>query len=45
MQLAVRVGPIVALTRFHVINSEVSYHVFLGRQWLHKHHFSPSTYH
>ena len=27
MQLAVRVGPIVALTRFHVINSEVSYHV------------------
>ena len=31
VQLALRVGPIVALTRFHVINSEVSYHVLLGR--------------
>ena len=45
VQLALRVGPIVALTRFHVINSEVSYHVLLGRPWLHKHHFIPSTYH
>ena len=31
VQLALRVGPIVALTRFHVINSEVSYHALLGR--------------
>ena len=31
VQLALRVGPIVALTRFHVINAEVSYHVLLGR--------------
>ena len=31
VQLALRVGPIVALTRFHVINSELSYHVLLGR--------------
>ena len=30
VQLALRVGPIVALSRFHVINSEVSYHVLLG---------------
>ena len=30
VQLALRVGPIVALTRFHVINSEVSYHILLG---------------
>ena len=45
VQLALRVGPIVALTRFHVINSEVSYHVLLGRPWLHKHHLIPSTYH
>ena len=30
MQLALKVGPIVALTKFHVINSEVSYHVLLG---------------
>ena len=34
-----------ALTRFHVINAEVSYHVLLGRPWLHKHHLIPSTYH
>ena len=31
VQLALRVGPIVALTRFHVINSEVFYHILLGR--------------
>ena len=43
MQLALRVGPIVALTRFHVINLEVSYHVLLGRPWLHKHCLIPST--
>ena len=40
-----RVGPIVALTRFHVINQEVSYHILLGRSWLHKHRLIPSTYH
>ena len=34
-----------ALTRFHVINAEVSYHVLLGRPWLHKHCLIPSTYH
>ena len=34
-----------ALTRFHVINVEVSYHVLLGCLWLHKHRFIPSTYH
>ena len=45
VQLALRVGPIVALTRFHVINSKISYHVLLGRPWLHKHCLIPSTYH
>ena len=45
VQLALKVGLIVALTRFHVINSEVSYHVPLGRFWLHKHRLIPSTYH
>ena len=45
VQLALRVGPIVALTKFHVINLEVSYHVLLGRPWLHKHCLIPSTYH
>ena len=29
-QLALSVGPIVAMTRFHVINLEVSYHILLG---------------
>ena len=38
-------GPIVALTRFHVIDSSVSYHALLGRPWLHKHKLVPSTYH
>ena len=45
VQLALKVGPIVALTRFHVINSEVSYHVLLGHKWLHKHRLISSTYH
>ena len=31
VQLALRVGPIVALTRVHVINPGVSYHVMLER--------------
>ena len=44
VQLALKVGPIIALTRFHVINSEVSYHVLLGCPWLHKHLLIPSTY-
>ena len=34
-----------ALTRFHEINAKVSYHVLLGRSWLHKHRLIPSTYH
>ena len=45
MQLALRVGVIVGLTGFHVINSEVSYHILLGRPWLHKHCLIPSMYH
>ena len=45
VQLALRIGPIGVLTRFHVINSEVSYHVLLRRPWLHKHRLIPSTYH
>ena len=31
IQLVLRVGSIVALTRFHVVNSEVPYHALLGR--------------
>ena len=45
VQLALRIGPIGVLTRFHVINSEVSYHVLLRRPWLHKHRLIPSIYH
>ena len=45
IQLVLKVGPIVSLTRFHVIDSPVSYHALLGRPWLHKHKLVPSTYH
>ena len=45
MQLVLKVGPIIALTKFYVIDSLVSYHALLGRLWLHKHKFVPSTYH
>jgi len=44
MQLVLKVGSIVALTRFHVINSPISYHALLGRPWLHKHKLMPFTY-
>ena len=40
-----KVGPIASLARFHVVKTEVSYHILLGRPWLHKHHFIPFTYH
>ena len=45
IQLWLKVGPIASLARFHVVKTEVSYHVFLGRPWLHKHQLVPSTYH
>ena len=45
VQLVLRVGPIVTLTRFHVVNAEASYHVLLGRPWLHKYKLVSSTYH
>ncbi|XP_075645321.1 uncharacterized protein LOC142616329 [Castanea sativa] len=45
IQLVLKVGPVVALTRFHVIDSTVSYHALLRRPWLHKHKLVPSTYH
>uniref|UniRef100_A0A2N9H7S0 RNA-directed DNA polymerase n=1 Tax=Fagus sylvatica TaxID=28930 RepID=A0A2N9H7S0_FAGSY len=45
IQLVLKVGPIVAFTRFHVVDSVVPYHVLLGRPWLHKHQLIPSTYH
>ena len=45
IQLVLKVGPLMGLTRFHVLNSFVSYHVLLGRPWLHKHKLISSTYH
>ena len=45
IQLVLRAGPIVALTRFHVIDSAVPYHALLGWPWLHRHKLVPSTYH
>ena len=45
IQLVLKMGPIVALSRFHVIDSLVSYHALLGRPWLHKHKLVSSTYH
>ena len=45
IQLVLKVGPIVALTWFHVVDFVVPYHILLGRPWLHKHQFIPSTYH
>ena len=45
VQLVLRIGSIVALTRFHVVNAEAPYHVLLDRLWLHKHKLVSSTYH
>ena len=45
VQLWLKVGLIASLARFHIVKTEVSYHVLLGRPWLHKHRLVPSTYH
>ena len=45
IQLWLKVGPIASLARFHVVKTEVAYHILLGWPWLHKHHLIPSTYH
>ncbi len=45
IQLVLKVGPIVALTRFHVVDFVVPYHILRGRPWLHKHQLVSSTYH
>ena len=45
IQLWLKVGPIASQACFHVVRTEVSYHVLLGRPWLHKHRLVPSTYH
>ena len=45
IQLWLKVGLIASLAQFHVVKLEVSYHVLLGRPWLHKHRLVSSTYH
>ena len=45
IQLWLKVGPVASLAPFHVVNTEVSYHILLGRPWLHKHRLVPSIYH
>ena len=45
IQLWLKVGPIASLAWFHVVKTKVSYHVLLGRPWLHKYQLVPSTYH
>ncbi|OVA03740.1 hypothetical protein BVC80_1199g22 [Macleaya cordata] len=45
VNLDVKIGPIHASTTFHIIDADTSYHVLLGRPWLHKHKVIPSTYH
>jgi len=45
IQLWLKVGHIASLARFHVVRTEVSYHLLLGRPWLHKHRLVQFTYH
>ena len=45
IQLWLKVDPIASLAQFHVVKTEVSYHVLLERPWLHKHQLVLSTYH
>ena len=45
IQLWQKVGLIASLARFHMVKTKISYHILLGRSWLHKHRLIPSTYH
>ena len=45
IQLWLKVGPEASLAHFHVVKTQVSYHILLGRPWLHKHRLIPSIYH
>ena len=45
IKLWLKVGPIASLAHFHVMKIEVSYHMLLGRLWLHKHRLVLFTYH
>lgn len=45
ISLDLTVGPIRAAHRFHVIDTQTSYHLLLGRPWIHRYKAVPSTYH
>ena len=45
IQLWLKMGPVAFLAYFNVVKIEFSYHILLGRPWLHKHRLVPSTYH
>jgi gag-polyprotein putative aspartyl protease len=42
--LSLNVGGITAPTRFHIIEANTSYHMILGRPWIHWHKAVPSSY-
>jgi hypothetical protein len=39
-----KVGPLRSLQKFHVIDAHPSYHLLLGRPWIHHHKAIPSSY-
>ncbi|KAF7826492.1 reverse transcriptase [Senna tora] len=43
--LNLKVGPFVTANKFYVIDSHPSYHILLGRPWIHSHDDVPSTLH
>ncbi|KAF7839558.1 reverse transcriptase [Senna tora] len=43
--LNLKVGPFVTANKFYVIDSQPSYHILLGRPWIHSHDVVPSTLH
>ncbi|XP_026378063.1 uncharacterized protein LOC113272447 [Papaver somniferum] len=45
IKLKIQVGPIQASEPFYVMDVHPTYHLLLGRPWLHKHGIVPSTYH
>lgn len=44
IQLWLKVGTIASLAHFHMVKTEVSYHILLGWPWLHKHRLILSMY-
>ena len=40
-----QVGPLRAPTKFYVIDADVSYHILLGRPWIHRNYVVPCTLH